>query len=253
MAWTKTYSGEEPQRVNKWLAQAGVCSRREAEDLIARGLVSIDGEKVSDPGRKIARGQTLTLSGGARAELETQISVVLHKPIGFVSGQPEPKQIPAIRLVRRENVWGGADCAPPPRAKLAPLGRLDLDSRGLLLLSEDGVLAKALIGPDSRLDKEYLVRVQGGVTERKLALLRRGLTLDGRALKEAVVEDMDGGQLRFVLREGRNRQIRRMCELVNLAVTDLFRVRIGPLKLGDLPEGRWRPLTAPERDALICA
>lgn len=120
-----------------------------------------------------------------------------------------------------------------------------------MLLSEDGVLTKAVIGPDSKLDKEYLVRVAGPVTERKLALLRHGLALDGRQLKPAKVTAVEPQRLRFVLTEGRNRQIRRMCELVDLEVTDLYRIRIGPLKLGDLPEGRWRALQPAERDKLI--
>ena len=139
------------------------------------------------------------------------------------------------------------------RTRLAPLGRLDQDSRGLLLLSEDGVLAKALIGPESKLDKEYLVRVAGRIDDRKLALLRHGLMLDGRGLKPARIEQVEPQRLRFTLIEGRNRQIRRMCELVELDVTDLLRLRIGPLKLGDLQEGKWRALTSEERARLIAA
>jgi 23S rRNA pseudouridine2604 synthase len=122
-----------------------------------------------------------------------------------------------------------------------------------LLLSEDGVLAKAVIGPESKLDKEYVVRVEGRVTDKKLTLLRYGLMLDGRQLKPAKVSEVEPQLLRFVLLEGRNRQIRRMCELVELDVVDLLRIRIGPLALGDLPEGRWRPLSAEERTALITA
>jgi 23S rRNA pseudouridine2604 synthase len=142
---------------------------------------------------------------------------------------------------------------PTKRTRLAPLGRLDQDSRGLLLLSEDGVLAKALVGEHSKLDKEYLVRVNGQITERKLALLRHGLQLDGRQLKSAQIEQVEPQRLRFILHEGRNRQIRRMCELVELDVTDLLRLRIGPLKLGTLQEGKWRMLQPEERNALIGA
>jgi 23S rRNA pseudouridine2604 synthase len=250
MAWSKTYQGDEPQRVNKWLAHEGVCSRREAEELIGRGLVSIDGARVEDVGRKIERGQTLTLAdGGGR----TAITVVLNKPVGLVSAQPEAGQIPAARLIVRANLHAGAMPDVNKHTSLAPLGRLDQDSHGLLLLSEDGVLAKAVIGPESKLDKEYNVRVTGPINERKLALLRQGLSLDGKKLKPAKVSVIGGQQLKFVLTEGRNRQIRRMCDLVELEVSDLLRVRIGPLSLGDLPEGRWRALTAAEREALIRA
>lgn len=251
MAWIKTYAGGEPQRVNKWLAQEGVCSRREAEALIADGLVSIDGAQVADPGHKIAPGQTLTLAdarGGG-----SKLTVLLHKPMGFVSAQPERGQIPAARLITKANQVGAAGAAPARDASLAPAGRLDQDSRGLLLLTDDGVVAKAVIGPTSEMDKEYLVTVAGPINDRKLGLLRHGLALDGRQLRPAKVSVIGTQQLRFVLREGRKRQIRRMCELVDLQVTDLFRVRIGPLQLGDLPEGKWRLLTADERTTLIQA
>ena len=251
MAWTRTYAEAEPQRVNRWLAQSGVCSRREAEGLIARGLVSIDGQRVDDPGRKIEAGQTLVLADKAQAALGAAMTLMIHKPVGIVSSQPEGDQVPAVRLLTRAALWGEGDPIPGRDSRLAPVGRLDMDSRGLLILSEDGVVAKAVIGPASELEKDYLVRVAGAISERKLARLRHGLSLDGRVLRPAKVSVVEGQQLRFVLKEGRNRQIRRMCDLVELRVTDLIRVRVGPVTLGDLPEGRWRPLTAVERAGLI--
>lgn len=247
--WRKTYAEPEPQRVNKWLAHEGVCSRREAEALIAAGKVRIDGEIVADPGRKIEPGQTIEVGAPTAA-----MSFVLNKPVGYVSAQPEKGQIPAARLLVRANLAADAKAeAPPKDASLAPLGRLDQDSRGLLLLSDDGVLARAVIGPDSPVDKEYLVTVTGPITADAMKLLRHGLSLDGRKLKPAKVEQMEDQRLRFTLIEGRKRQIRRMCEAVGLAVIDLQRVRIGPIKLGALLEGRWRPLTDAERDGLIAA
>jgi 23S rRNA pseudouridine2604 synthase len=251
MAWTRTYDEAEPQRVNRWLAQSGVCSRREAEALIAAGQVSIDGETVSDPGRKIEHGQTLTLDDGAQARLEGQMTVIINKPVGYVSAQPEPGQVPAARLLTRQGLWGEDSEIPAADRSLAPVGRLDLDSRGLLILSEDGVVTKAVIGPDSQMEKEYLVRVRGDIGEPVLARLRHGLALDGRQLKPAKVTLAGDQRLRFILTEGRNRQIRRMCDLVGLAIIDLYRLRIGPLKVGDLPEGRWRPITPREREALL--
>ena len=250
MAWTRTYDGPEPVRINKWLGQSGVCSRREADGLIAEGLVSIDGATVTDAGRKIAPGETLTLNDAATRALDAGFTLMLHKPVGYVSGQPEPDKIPAVRLLTAVNAQdGSADIAAD--ASVPPIGRLDEDSRGLLLFSTDGVVAKAVIGPDSDLPKEYLVRVAGDVTDAKLALLRRGLSLDGRMLRPAEVTQLKPRRLRFILREGRNRQIRRMCELVGLEVTDLKRIRIGPVGLGDLPEGQWRMLTPDERAKLI--
>jgi len=253
MSWTRRYEEAEPQRVNRWLGQSGVCSRREADGFIAEGLVTIDGEVVTDAGRKIQPGQTLTLADRAQEKLDGALTIVFHKPEGVVSAQPERGQIPAIRLLTEDALVGESPLIPDRDTKLAPVGRLDMDSRGLLILSEDGVVAKAVIGPDSELDKEYRVEVHGEITARRLALLRHGLELDGRALKPAEVEVIEGQTLRFVLKEGRNRQIRRMCDEVGLEVIDLFRLRIGPLHLGGLPEAKWRVLTGAERTALIAA
>lgn len=249
MAWSGVYSGDEPVRLNKFLAQSGVCSRREADALIEQGLVSIGGAPVSDAGRKVQPGETVTLADAATAALDG-MTILLNKPVGYVSGQPEPGKIPAVRLLTEANRVGPG-AVPEIDASLPPIGRLDEYSRGLLLLSSDGVVAKAVIGPQSELAKEYRVRVRGDVTPQAVALLRHGLELDGRQLKPAGVFDRGKGRLKFVLTEGRNRQIRRMCELVDLRVTDLERTRIGPLALGDLAEGRWRHITAEERAALI--
>ena len=250
MALTRIYDGTEPVRLNKWLGQSGVCSRREADALIARGLIAIDGAVVTDAGRKIEPGQTLTLSDAADALLAQGITILLHKPLGYVSGQPEPDKVPAVRLLTEANRIGDG-AVPAADASLPPIGRLDEDSRGLLLLSSDGVVAKAVIGPQSDLDKEYLVRIVGDVTEEKLKRLRYGLMLDGRQLKPARVSRMETFRLKFILREGRNRQIRRMCDMVDLEVVDLIRVRIGPIRLDGVPEGKWRMLSADERTALV--
>ena len=204
-----------------------------------------------DAGHKIAPGQTLTLADDVAAAPGGPLTVLLHKPVGVVSAQPEKGQVPAVRLLTREALVGESPVIPDRDTRLAPVGRLDMDSRGLLILSEDGVVAKAVIGPQSDLEKEYQVRVAGEVTDHALGLLRHGLSLDGRQLKPARVAVIAPQKLRFVLKEGRNRQIRRMCDLVGLTVVDLFRVRIGPLRLGDLPERRWRVLTAEERRALV--
>ena len=250
MSFSRTYDGPDPVRINKWLGQTGVCSRREADALIADGLVSVDGAVVTDAGRKLEPGQTLTLNDRATAALAEGVTIVMHKPMGYVSGQPEPNKLPAVRLVTGNNQVGPG-AVPADDHSLPPIGRLDEDSRGLLLLSSDGVVAKAVIGPESDLDKEYLVRVTGDITEKKLKILRHGLMLDGRQLKPAYVSRMESFRLKFILREGRNRQIRRMCEMVDLEVVDLIRVRIGPLKLDNLPEGKWRMLTPEERALLV--
>jgi 23S rRNA pseudouridine2604 synthase len=252
MAFSKTYHGAEPVRVNKWLAQDGVCSRREAEALLADGQVSIDGVVVREPGAKLSAGQTLTIAAKGGADLAAAITFVINKPVGYVSAQPDPGQIPAARLLVAANAAESGAPRVSSKLSLAPLGRLDMDSRGLLLLSTDGVLTKAVIGPESKLTKSYEVYVEGKITADKLKLLRHGMTLDGRVLKRADVE-AEGQWLYFTLQEGRNRQIRRMCQAVGLDVFDLHRSRIGPLKIGDLGEGKWRVLRPDERAAMIAA
>ncbi|MBO6687494.1 MAG: rRNA pseudouridine synthase [Henriciella sp.] len=252
MADQHLYRGNAPVRVNKWMAELGLCSRREAEALIEAGGVIIDEVVIERPGHKIEPGQTLTLTDVAERAIAEKFTAVLNKPVDYVSAQPEDGQVPAVRLLKTSNATDGSR-GPGKTASLAPLGRLDQDSHGLLLLSEDGVLAKAIIGPQHSLEKEYLVTVRGEIKEGRLTLLRNGLTLDNRRLKPAKVTREEGQVLRFILKEGRKRQIRRMCDLVGLRVTDLQRIRIGPLNLGDLPIGKWRTLKAKERATLIAA
>lgn len=252
MADEHLYRGNAPVRLNKWMAELGLCSRREAEALIEAGGVLVDGEVVERPGHKIEPGQTLKLDDRAQRAIASKFTAVLNKPVDYVSAQPEGEQVPAVRLLKSENAVDGTR-GPAKNASLAPLGRLDQDSHGLLLLSDDGVLAKAIIGPQHSLEKEYIVTVKGELKQGRLTLLRSGLSLDNRRLKPAKVTIEEGQTLRFVLKEGRKRQIRRMCELVGLEVVDLQRIRIGPLELGDLELGKWRALKAKERAALIAA
>jgi 23S rRNA pseudouridine2604 synthase len=240
-------------RVSKLLAERGYCSRREADRYIERGWVFVDGVKVCELGARAHPRANITLASEARRAQAQQVTFLLNKPVGFVSGQPEPGREPAVTLIRRENQW--RDPAHPdtpafdPRCLkgLAPAGRLDIDSTGLLVLTQDGRIARQLIGEDSGVEKEYLVRVAGELCAGGLEQLRHGLSLDGKALKPARVDWQNADQLRFILREGKKRQIRRMCELVGLKVTGLKRVRIGRVRLGDLPVGRWRFLREDER------
>ena len=230
-------------RISKLMAERGLCSRREADSFIERGWVFVDGERVTELGTRADPSARIRLDKGAQAAQRQQMTILLHKPVGYVSGQPEPGFKPAVTLVQPENQYQtpGTPAFHPMYLKgLAPAGRLDIDSTGLLVLTQDGRVARRLIGDDSTVDKEYLVRVEGRLDARGLALLNHGLSLDGRELRPAKVEWLNEDQLRFVLREGRKRQIRRMCELVGLRVVGLKRVRIGKVLLGDLPLGQWR-------------
>lgn len=213
-----------------------------------KGWVKVDGQIVS-VGHKAKVDCQIEISPGAREEREDRVTILLNKPIGFVSGQPEPGYEPAVRLITEENhVLSRGEPALDRRhfAGLAPAGRLDIDSKGLLVFTQDGRIAKELIGENSEIEKEYLVRVKGKIVPGGIKLLNHGLELDGAALKPAFVEWINEDQLRFVLTEGKKRQVRRMCELVGLGVLGLKRVRIGQVMLGHLPDGKWRFLRPDE-------
>lgn len=233
------------------MSERGLCSRREADSYIERGWVLVDGVPVTELGTRIDPCQQVTLVSAARAAQQERVTVLLNKPVGYVSGQPEKGYRTALSLIDAATRFAGDRDPRRFSARhlrgLAPAGRLDIDSQGLLVLTQDGRIAKRLVGEDSAVEKEYLVRVSGTLDRAGLALLNQGLQLDGKPLKPAQVRWQNADQLRFILRQGRKRQIRRMCELVGLTVTGLKRVRVGRVKLADLPSGQWRYLHADEQ------
>jgi 23S rRNA pseudouridine2604 synthase len=245
----------EPLRLSKRMSELGLCSRREADEWIARGWVRVDGKVVSELGTKILPTQKVTVERQAAAEQSKRVTILINKPMGYVSGQAEDGYKPAVALVNAESRWS-EDKAPtqfhPTQLRsLVPAGRLDIDSVGLLVLTQDGRIAKHLIGETTTVEKEYLVRVQytkpGKLPDSDLKRLNHGLMLDGKKLLPAQVKWQNDDQLSFILREGKKRQIRRMCDIVGLKVVGLKRVRIGRVKLGDLPVGQWRYLTENEQ------
>jgi len=223
----------EEERVSKLMARRGLCSRREAEQYMAEGRVRVDGALVTEQGTKVPIHAKITLD----QEGLQRITIALHKPLGFVSNLPQKNYSEAKELITPENRY---DQGPPVDPKsLHVVGRLDINSKGLLLFSSDGRIAKKIIGPDSEVEKEYIVRFHHSIPEKAIQRLRFGLKLDGKPLKRAVIKRAGDRALTFVLREGKNRQIRRMCDLVGLRVSSLKRVRIGKIQLGSLPVGQW--------------
>jgi 23S rRNA pseudouridine2604 synthase len=252
------------------MADLGLCSRREADAWIARGWVLVNGEPAV-MGQPVPPDAKIEVLPQARHQQAGQVTILLHKPVGYVSGQPEDGHEAAATLIGAPSQWrgdartpgDGRRFAPEHTRGLAPCGRLDIDSTGLLVLSQDGRIARTLIGDSSGVEKEYLVRVHwapngpqgaGLITQdvqsvfpaEQLARLRHGLSLDDQPLKPAKVDWMNPEQLRFVLIEGKKRQIRRMCEQVGLHVVGLKRIRIGSVVLGNLPVGQWRFLGVEE-------
>ena len=251
-------------RLNKRMAELRLCSRREGDAWIERGWVTVNGV-VATMGMLVQPGDRIAVDEQARQQQAEQVTILLHKPVGFVSGQAEDGHPPAVSLINPRTHWPGDTS----RIRfnfhqlqgLAPAGRLDIDSVGLLVLTQDGRVARDLIGEHSEVEKEYLVRVawtppdgperttdvQSVFPADRLALLRHGLSLDGEALRPAQVDWQNPEQLRFVLRQGKKRQIRRMCEQVGLKVVGLKRIRMGGVVLGNLPAGQWRYLAPHER------
>ena len=265
-------------RLNKRMAELGLCSRREADNWIEQGWVKVNGQPAA-MGQQVTPSDRIEVDKQAQGHQATQVTILLNKPIGYVSGQAEDGHEPAVALIQAQNRWRDDNARfffnGSQLRGLAPAGRLDIDSTGLLVLTQDGRVARQLIGEDSVMEKEYLVRVvytgaaPSAITPTQLSRiddddpvstdvqavfppamlerLRHGLSLDGQALKPARVDWQNPEQLRFVLTEGKKRQIRRMCELVGLKVVGLKRVRIGRVMLGNLPVGQWRYLAPHEK------
>ena len=247
------------QRLNKRMADLGMCSRREADSWIEKGWVKVNGQ-LAPVGLQVTPVDRIDVDPAAKGQQANQVTILLNKPMGYVSGQAEDGHQPAASLFTANNRWRDDNARfffhPSQLRGLAPAGRLDIDSIGLLVLTQDGRVARQLIGEDSEIEKEYLVRVSLGDTvtnvqaacpPSQIARLRHGLSLDGQSLLPAQVEWQNPEQLRFVLKEGKKRQIRRMCEQVGLKVVGLKRIRIGRVVLGSLPIGHWRYLRPDER------
>lgn len=256
--------GSEGTRLNKRMAELRMCSRREGDAWIEQGWVTVNGV-VAEMGQLVQPTDRIEVSEQAKEQQGQQVTILLHKPMGFVSGQAEDGHQPAVALINPRTRWQHDSSRTrfnfSQLLGLAPAGRLDIDSVGLLVLTQDGRVARQLIGEDSEMEKEYLVRVtctapdgsdiatrvQDVFPADQLALLRHGLSLDGEPLKPAQVEWENPEQLRFVLTQGKKRQIRRMCEQVGLKVVGLKRIRMGRVTLGHLPAGQWRYLLPTER------
>ena len=242
-------------RIDRYISQGTGTPRSHVWTGVRAGQALVNGVEVRDPAKQVTSGVDEVVFRGKPVRPFGHRVLMLHKPVGLVSGQAEDGYAPAVSLFTAANRWAADHLArrfhPGQLRGLAPAGRLDIDSTGLLVLTQDGRIAKLLIGDESQVEKEYLVRVAYGRGDRlpdsDLQRLRHGLELDGRMLRPARVSWANEDQLRFVLREGRKRQIRRMCEMVGLQVLGLKRVRIGSVALGQLPVGQWRYLGPHER------
>jgi 23S rRNA pseudouridine2605 synthase len=229
-------------RLAKYLARAGVASRRASEEIIRAARVSVNGSPVIDPARDVGPGDTVALDGRAVSAVHERVVYALNKPAGVVSTARDPQGRPTVvSLV-------------PQTERLYPVGRLDIDTTGLILLTNQGELAHRLTHPSFEVEKTYRVLVGGpAVEERVLRALSDGIELEDGRTAPARVRRVSADTIEITIHEGRKRQVKRMCEAAGHPVKRLERIRFGPLELGDLPRGRWRKLSDPEIDALMAA
>ena len=228
-------------RLQKYMAMCGVAARRKCEELIREGRVSVNGQLVTEMGTQVMPGDTVRLDDQILSLEERKVVILYHKPAGEVTTVTDDKGRETVMDRFRELPW-----------RLFPVGRLDYDTEGLLLLTNDGELAQSLTHPSKEVDKSYLARVTGTLTEEEAGRLRRGVMMeaDDRRTWPAKVRILRTGDIwseaLITIHEGRNRQVRRMIEAVGHRVVRLRRVRFGSVSLGDLKRGDWRELTTEE-------
>ncbi|MFP4194174.1 MAG: pseudouridine synthase [Desulfosalsimonas sp.] len=226
-------------RLQKYLADAGVCSRRKGEQYIRQGLVRLNGEVVTRMGVAVDPEKDLVEVSGKKVRPEVfGVYIILNKPAGYLSTCSQPGRKIVLDLVEVDR-------------RVFPVGRLDRDSTGLLLLTSDGRIHNRLAHPSFDHEKEYLVETDRPVEDRDLATLENGVELSDGVTRPAKVSRKSKNRFSIVLKEGRNRQIRRMAETLGYKVTGLHRVRMGPIRIKNLPPGKWRRLTDAERCALL--
>lgn len=233
------------ERLQKFLAEAGIASRRKAEELIAAGKVRVNGKIVTELGTKIDPERDKVVYAGKEVsrERETLVYIMLHKPEGYVTTAKEQFGRPAV-----------LDLVKGVKERIFPVGRLDYETSGLLLLTNDGDLTYKLTHPKHDVEKTYIAKVYGTPDDGELQKFRRGVLIDGRVTRPARMRILEKGDriatVEIVIHEGRNRQVRKMCEAIKHPVAKLKRVATGELRLGDLPKGKFRHLTEDEVEYL---
>ena len=227
----------EPIRINKYLADCGVCSRRQADEMVAQGRVTVDGE-TAVTGTKVTPTQEVRVDGKSIKDDGKTIVLLLNKPVGIVCTTAEDEKDNVVKFVNYKR-------------RVYPVGRLDKDSRGLLILTNRGDLVNGIMRSRYDHEKEYIVTVHRPVTQKFLDGMSAGVPILGTKTKPCVTEKLGKYRFRIIITEGLNRQIRRMCEYFDYVVTDLKRVRILDIELGDIPEGKWRQATKGEVYSLL--
>ena len=224
-------------RLNKYIAYLNIASRREADKLIKDGKVKVNGEIIINPAIQVAENDKIICD--IENYKNEKIYIKLNKPVGYVVSNNKKEGKPIYKLLDEK------------LKELYPVGRLDKDSKGLILFTNDGVFSRKIIGEESECEKEYYVKLEGNISDGALKKLEFGISLDGKKLKPAIVKRVSKNSFNIILKEGRNRQIRRMCEKVGFEVILLKRLRISNIYLNDLQEGKFEYLTKDEINSIL--
>lgn len=224
-------------RLNKYIAYLNIASRREADKLIKDGKVKVNGEIIINPAIQVGENDKIICD--IEDYKNEKIYIKLNKPVGYVVSNNKKEGKPIYKLLDEK------------LKKLYPVGRLDKDSKGLILFTNDGVFSRKIIGEESECEKEYYVKLEGNISDGALKKLEFGISLDGKKLKPAIVKRVSKNSFNIILKEGRNRQIRRMCEKIGFEVILLKRLRISNIYLNDLQEGKFEYLTKDEINSIL--
>ena len=224
-------------RLNKYIAYLNIASRREADKLIKDGKVKVNGEIIINPAIQVGENDKIIFD--IEDYKNEKIYIKLNKPVGYVVSNNKKEGKPIYKLLDEE------------LKNLYPVGRLDKDSKGLILFTNDGIFSRKIIGEESECEKEYYVKLEGNISDGALKKLEFGISLDGKKLKPAIVKRVSKNSFNIILKEGRNRQIRRMCEKVGFEVILLKRLRISNIYLNDLQEGKFEYLTKDEINSIL--
>ncbi|TXJ56203.1 rRNA pseudouridine synthase [Brachyspira aalborgi] len=224
-------------RLNKYIAYLNIASRREADKLIKDGKVKVNGEIIINPAIQVRENDKIICD--IEDYKNEKIYIKLNKPVGYVVSNNKKEGKPIYKLLDEK------------LKELYPVGRLDKDSKGLILFTNDGVFSRKIIGEESECEKEYYVKLEGNISDGALKKLEFGISLDGKKLKPAIVKRVSKNSFNIILKEGRNRQIRRMCEKIGFEVILLKRLRISNIYLNDLQEGKFEYLTKDEINSIL--
>ncbi len=227
------------ERINKYIASCGICSRRKADELISQGKVEINGQVVTDMGHKVDTNDIVKINGKLITKEEEKVYIVLNKPKGYVTTSSDQFNRKNVIDLINENV------------RVYPIGRLDMYTEGLLLLTNDGEFANAIMHPRNKIEKTYVVTTDTNITKEQIDKLKNGVDIGDYITKPAKVRIISKDKIEIIISEGKNRQVRRMCDAVEINLLNLKRIKIGNIELGKLQTGKYRYLTEEEKQSMI--